>query len=246
MITLAGILIPWIGTGLGAALVFLMRPPLRPGMQSTLNGAAAGVMVASSLFSLLLPAIEEAGPWLAAAGLLPGFLLLRAADGAAALLRWEKRRALSGTEKLLLAVTLHNLPEGMAVGVALAAWLHGGRQSAALTGALSLAVGIALQNVPEGALVSMPLHAAGIRRSRAFFFGLLSGTVEPVGAVMLLLFAGLFAPLLPLFLSFAAGAMLAAAVEELIPDAANARGKAGVWWFSAGFILMMLLDRLSG
>ncbi|MBR1584981.1 MAG: ZIP family metal transporter [Clostridia bacterium] len=236
-----GILIPFLGTALGAAWVFFMKKAMRPGLQQALNGLAAGIMVAASFFSLLLPALDQAGIAPTVIGFLAGMLLLHGIDGA--LTRIKRRdRHLSKTEKLLLAVTLHNVPEGMAVGVAYAGWLFG-RQDVTLTAAFALALGIALQNIPEGAIVSMPLRAEGMPTGRAFWCGVLSGAVEPVGAVLILAAAGVFAPVLPWLLAFAAGAMFSVVVEELIPEMEEQGAKNwGSLCFALGFVVMMALD----
>ncbi len=184
---------------------------------------------------LILCAVALGGAVPSAAGFLAGMFFLRATD---ALLARVQGRTLNGTEKMLLAVTLHNLPEGMAVGAVGAGALYGSESPAA---ALALALGIALQNVPEGAIVSLPLRAAGVRRGKAFLGGVLSGAVEPPGAALLLLAAGVFLPLLPWMLAFAAGAMLCVIVEELIPGSARDGGHSTAW-FALGFTVMMLLD----
>lgn len=235
----AGILLPFFGTALGAAAVFFLRQAGSAAGSRALSGVAAGIMVSASVFSLLLPALEQGGLGQTALGFLPGALFLFAADRCAARLRL---RRFSRTEKMVLAVTIHNLPEGMAVGAALAAWRMSG-QEAALAGALALSLGIALQNVPEGAVVSLPMAAEGAPRGRAFAEGVLSGAVEPAGALLILLTAGRFARLLPCLLSFAAGAMFSVVVEEMIPEmaAGDQKTPAGLW-FALGFVGMMALD----
>lgn len=228
----AVLLLPFLGTCLGSLGVFGIRQ-MRPGLHRALEGSAAGVMTAASVWSLLLPAIERSGAWgdfsflPAVAGLWAGFLFLMLLEKAA-----PKAESL-----LLPAVTIHNLPEGMAVGVALAAWLQTGVDGA---GVLLLSAGIALQNIPEGAIVSMPLHSGGMGKRRAFFWGAASGAVEPVGAGLSLLLATLMIPVLPFFLSFAAGAMLQVVIKELIP---GTQGKnAGSLSYCLGFSVMMALD----
>ena len=241
----AGILIPFAGTALGAACVFFMRRGMGAALRRGLNGLAAGIMAAASFFSLLLPALERGGILPVLAGFLPGMLFLWLADALLPRVQQAERR-LTATEKMLLAVTLHNLPEGMAVGAAYAGWLFGGGE-AALAGAFSLALGIALQNIPEGAIVSMPLRAEGMGRGRAFFYGAMSGAVEPVGALLILAAIGIFLPLLPALMAFAAGAMFSVIVEELIPDRMQEEMKSPVsLWFSLGFALMMTLDATLG
>ena len=249
-----GIMLPFLGTSLGAALVFFMKREIRPRLQKALTGFAAGVMVAASIWSLLLPALEQSaalGAWAflpAAGGFWLGVLFLLFLDRTVPHLhmfadRAEGRRAmLSKNAMLLLAVTIHNIPEGMAVGVVYAGFLAGDGTITAL-GALSLAMGIALQNLPEGAIIALPLHAQGMSRPRAFLGGVLSGAVEPLGAVLMLLMASRLSPAMPWFLSFAAGAMLYVVVEELIPEMSEPpHSNIGALMFSAGFTLMMALD----
>ncbi len=249
-----GILIPFLGTALGAACVFFLRGELHRLVQRSLTGFAAGVMTAASVWSLLLPALEQAaalGRWRflpAAVGFWLGVLFLLALDHAIPHLHMFSEQAegphsrLQRTTMLLLAVTLHNLPEGMAVGAVYADWLTGGGQ-VSLFGAMALSLGIAAQNFPEGAIISMPLRAAGAKRPKAFFYGVLSGVVEPIGALLTVAAAGMVVPVLPYLLSFAAGAMLYVVVEELIPEMAQGRHSDVVTLlFSVGFTLMMALD----
>ena len=252
---LRGITVPLLGTSLGAACVFFMRGALNAVVQRALAGFAAGVMVAASVWSLLLPAIRQCagmgclafvpavvGYWLGALfmllldGLAPR--LRAAADGRAAT---DGSGRLARTAKLALAVTIHNLPEGMAVGVVYAGLARG---SAGVTaaGALTLALGIAIQNVPEGAIISMPLRAQGAGAGRAFLCGALSGAVEPVGALLTVWLSARVAPALPYMLAFAAGAMLCVVVGELIPETAGGRSNLGALMFALGFTLMMALD----
>lgn len=255
---LLGILIPLFGTTLGAAAVFFCKRAPGASLGKALSGFAAGVMIAASVWSLLLPAIdmaEENGTpgWLpAVVGFAAGIGFLLALDAYVPLLRPGEEAPYDEHKNSLLffAVTLHNLPEGMAVGVILAGFAT---DSAAVTaaGALALSVGIAIQNIPEGAIISMPLLSKGKSRSGAFYRGFLSGVVEPVGAVLTLLLASLITPALPYILSFAAGAMIYVSVEELIPEAqaGSHDGKdaaLGTLSISAGFLLMMLLDVLLG
>lgn len=227
-------------------------------LQKTLNGFAAGVMVAAGVWSLLIPAMEMTGeegimrvvP--AVTGFLGGILFLLFLDSVVPHQHIDSSRSegpksrLSRTSKLVFAVTLHNLPEGMAVGVALAAALEHNAYLP-MAGALTLAVGIAIQNFPEGAIVSMPLHSAGNSRWRSFLIGTLSGVVEPIGAVATLLLASVVIPVLPYLLSFAAGAMMYVVVEELIPETQEGEhSNMGTLGFTVGFALMMVLDVVLG
>ena len=249
-----GLLIPFVGTTFGAAFVFLMRNNLGELVQRALTGFAAGVMVAASIWSLLLPAMEQAaemGPWSflpAVAGFWLGVLFLLGLDRLIPHLHRGSQEAeglkssLGRTTMLTLAVALHNIPEGMAVGVVYAGWLYGDSRIT-LAGALALSLGIAIQNFPEGAIISMPLRAEGFSKPRAFLYGTLSGAVEPVGAALTVLLAGTLIPVLPYALSFAAGAMIYVVVEELIPEmSAGRHSNVGTLLFAAGFTLMMTLD----
>ena len=243
-----GILIPFLGTSLGAACVFVMRGCLSAALRRALTGFAAGVMTAASVWSLLLPAVELSGAlgrWAflpAAAGFGAGVLFLLALNKAAPRLPSGGPRARPGSAAMLaLAVTIHNLPEGMAVGVAYAGWLRGDAGVSA-AGALALSLGIAIQNFPEGAIISMPLRAQGAGRGRAFLCGALSGAVEPVGALLTIWFSALAVPLLPYFLAFAAGAMLYVVADDLIPDASDGGSGTGPLLFALGFAVMMSLD----
>ena len=249
-----GILIPFLGTSLGAACVFFMRRQLRDAVQRTLTGFAAGVMVAASVWSLLIPAMEQAA-WMGRWSFLPAFigfwigiLFLLCLDHliphlhAGSNQTEEPKSRLQRTTMMVLAVTLHNIPEGMAVGVMYAGFLAGGSQITAAS-ALALSLGIAIQNFPEGAIISMPLRAEGESKGRAFWGGVLSGVVEPIGAVLTILAAQLVIPALPYFLSFAAGAMLYVVVEELIPEMSQGRhSNLGTVFFALGFSVMMVLD----
>lgn len=252
--TIQGIMIPFLGTALGASCVLLMRKQLNPLVQKALTGFAAGVMVAASVWSLLIPAMDRSegmGKWSfvpAVAGFWLGILFLLALDRTIPHLHLNSSRAegpesrLQKTTMLVLAVTLHNLPEGMAVGVVYAGWLSGEAGITAL-GALALSLGIAIQNFPEGAIISMPLRAEGVGKGRAFLYGALSGAVEPIGAAVTILAAGLVVPLLPYLLSFAAGAMIYVVVEELIPEMSEGRhSNVGTVLFALGFTVMMALD----
>lgn len=246
-----GILIPFIGTSLGAAMVFVLKKDISAGLQKILTGFAAGVMVAASFWSLLQPALESSES-LGSLSFLPaaigflvgvGFLLLL--DGMTPHMHFNNqdegpKSGLKRTTKLILAVTLHNIPEGMAVGVVYAGFLSG---NAGITSAGALALGIAIQNFPEGAIVSMPLKAEGMNKGKTFLFGVMSGIVEPVAAFVTILAAGAVVPIMPYFLAFAAGAMMYVVVEELIPEMSE--GKHSNWGtiaFSLGFVLMMILD----
>lgn len=239
--------IPIAGTALGAAMVFFMREGAGERMGKLLSGASAGVMLAASVWSLLLPAIslgvEKPYPaWLwPLAGFFAGVLFLSASDVFAQRLH-PGGGSSHETRMLLLAVTVHNVPEGMAVGVAYAGAVSG-RAEISLAGVLALAIGIAIQNIPEGAIVSMPLRTAGMKKGRAFVLGVLSGIVEPVGGVcMIALTAGL-APFMPFFLSFAAGAMFYVVTDELLPAAGSGEyARLGTFGAAAGFALMMVLD----
>ena len=224
-----GILIPFLGTSLGAGCVFFLKNSLCDGIQRALTGFAAGVMVAASVWSLLIPAMEQAADlgrlafFPAAVGFWLGILFLLLLDHLIPHLHQNSLQAegpksqLQRTTMMVLAVTLHNIPEGMAVGVVYAGYLAGTAQITA-AGALALSLGIAIQNFPEGAIISMPLRAEGMKKGRAFWGGVLSGIVEPIGAVLTILAAGIVVPALPYLLSFAAGAMLYVVVEELIPE----------------------------
>ena len=244
-----GLLIPFLGTTLGSACVFFMRDKIKASIESSLLGFASGIMMSASVFSLLLPAIEmrEGSPFAATAGFMAGigFLLLmdrviphlHSATG-----REEGLHArLKRTTVLVFVVTLHNIPEGMAVGVVFAGMSSGGAISVA--SALALSIGIALQNFPEGAIVSLPLKSSGGSKLRAFTLGTLSGAVEPVFAALTILIAGEAAAILPFILSFAAGAMIYVIVEELLPESSGGKGgDAPVIAFALGFALMMTLD----
>ena len=254
MTTFYGILIPFLGTSFGAACVFFMRQALNKQIQRALTGFAAGVMVAASIWSLLIPAIEQSARLRtlaflpAAAGFWLGILFLLLLDRLVPHLHLGSDQAegpksqLQRTTMMILAVTLHNIPEGMAVGVVYAGYLSGASQITA-AGALALSLGIAIQNFPEGAIISMPLRAEGMKKGRAFLGGVLSGVVEPIGAVLTVLAAGLVVPALPYLLSFAAGAMLYVVVEELIPEMSEGKhSNIGTVFFAIGFSLMMVLD----
>lgn len=251
--TFFGIMIPFIGTSLGSACVFFMRRTMNELLQRALTGFAAGVMVAAAIWSLLIPAMEEAdmGQWSftpAVIGFWLGILFLLVLDRAVPHLHMNSSEAegpssgFARTTMLVLAVTLHNLPEGMAVGVVYAGFMAGDAGISAM-GALALSIGIAIQNFPEGAIISMPLRAEGVSKPRAFAYGVLSGAVEPVGAFLTILAARYVIPFLPYLLSFAAGAMLYVVVEELIPEMSQGHhSNIGTLLFAAGFTVMMALD----
>ena len=249
-----GILIPFLGTSLGAGCVFFLKKSLSDGIQRALTGFAAGVMVAASVWSLLIPAMEQAADlgklafFPAAAGFWLGILFLLLLDHLIPHLHQNSLQAegpksqLQRTTMMVLAVTLHNIPEGMAVGVVYAGYLAGTAQITA-AGALALSLGIAIQNFPEGAIISLPLRAEGMKKGRAFWGGVLSGIVEPIGAVLTILAAGIVVPALPYLLSFAAGAMLYVVVEELIPEMSQGQhSNVGTVFFAVGFSVMMVLD----
>ena len=254
MQTFLGIFIPFLGTTAGAACVFFMKKSLGDLVQRSLAGFAAGVMVAASIWSLLIPAIEQS----AAMGKLSfvpaffgfwfGVLFLLALDHLIPHLHLGSEQAegpkskLARTTMMVLAVTLHNIPEGMAVGVMYAGFLAENAQITAAS-ALALSIGIAIHNFPEGAIISTPLRAEGQRKGRAFLGGVLSGVVEPIGAVLTILAAQLVIPVLPYLLSFAAGAMLYVVVEELIPEMSQGKhSNLATVFFAAGFSVMMVLD----
>lgn len=249
-----GILIPFLGTSLGASCVFFMKKSFSDTVQRSLTGFAAGVMVAASVWSLLIPAIEQSAnlnrlTFLPAfIGFWIGILFLLTLDHIIPHLHAKSgqtegpKSKLRRTTMMVLAVTLHNIPEGMAVGVMYAGFLSDKTQITA-AGALALSVGIAIQNFPEGAIISMPLRAEGMPKSKAFWGGVLSGIVEPIGAVLTLIAARHIVPVLPYLLSFAAGAMLYVVVEELIPEMSQGKhSNIGTLFFAVGFSLMMVLD----
>ena len=249
-----GVLIPFLGTTLGAACVFCMKAAFSDRVQRMLTGFASGVMVAASIWSLLIPAISQSAGMGKLAflpafiGFWVGILFLLALDHLIPHLHAKSSQSegpksqLQKTTMMVLAVTLHNIPEGMAVGVVYAGFLSGGMQITA-AGALALSLGIAIQNFPEGAIISMPLRAEGMGKGRAFCGGVLSGIVEPIGAVLTILAAQMILPALPYLLSFAAGAMLYVVVEELIPEMSQGdHSNIGTIFFAAGFSVMMVLD----
>lgn len=248
-----GLLLPFFGTSLGAAMVFFLKDNISMSLQKILTGFAAGVMVAASFWSLLQPALEGAEhlgnlafvP--AAVGFLIGVGFLLFLDEVTPHIHLDNEvegpvSNLKRTTKLILAVTLHNIPEGMAVGVVYANYING-NELISSAGALALAIGIAVQNFPEGAIVSMPLRAEGMAKKTTFFYGVLSGAVEPAAAVVTILASSFIVAWLPYMLAFAAGAMLYVVVEELIPEMSEGEhSNAGTIAFSIGFVLMMILD----
>ena len=251
---LQGLLIPFIGTALGSACVFFMKREINRTVERALQGFAAGVMVAASVWSLLLPSMEQSAGMgklsfvPTAVGFWLGILFLLLLDRSIPHQHLGSsesegpKRKLERTTMLVLAVTIHNIPEGMAVGVVYAGFLSGNTGITAM-GALSLALGIAIQNFLEGAIISMPLTAEGMSKRRAFWDGAISGAVEPIGAVLTILAAQLVVPALPYLLSFAAGAMIYVVVEELIPEMSEGKhSNIGTVLFAAGFTLMMALD----
>ena len=248
-----GILLPLAGTTLGASMVFFLKDQLSGRVQKVLTGFAAGVMVAASFWSLLQPALDSSKHMgklsfiPAAVGFLIGIGFLLFLDIVTPHMHMDNqsegpKSSLKRTTKLILAVTLHNIPEGMAVGVVYAGWLSG-EVNVSKTAALALALGIAIQNFPEGAIVSMPLRAEGMPKGKTFLYGVMSGAVEPVASVVTILAASVVIPILPYLLAFAAGAMMYVVVEELIPEMSEGEHtNTGTIAFSLGFVLMMILD----
>lgn len=249
-----GILIPFAGTAAGAACVFFMKDRIQPLVQKMLLGFASGVMVAASVWSLLIPAMDMAADMgkfafvPAAAGFLLGIAFLLLMDRLVPHLHMDHeepeglKSSLKKTTMLVLAVTLHNIPEGMAVGVVFAGMLQGGAMIT-VTGAFALSIGIAIQNFPEGAIISMPLKSEGLSRGKAFLYGAASGIVEPLGAAVTVLLASYITPVLPYLLAFAAGAMIYVVVEELIPEASEGEhSNTATIGFAVGFAVMMALD----
>jgi ZIP family zinc transporter len=248
-----GILIPFLGTSLGSGCVFFMKREMKENTQKALSGFASGVMVAASIWSLLIPAIEDSssyGRWSflpAFIGFWIGVLFLLALDNLTPHLHILTKDAegpknhMSSGLLMMLAVTIHNIPEGLAVGVVYAGFLYGDTISA--SAALALSIGIAIQNFPEGAIISMPIYGEAKKKGRAFWYGVGSGAVEPIAALIAILAAKALVPVMPYFLSFAAGAMMYVVVEELIPEMAKGvHTNLGVLAFSFGFTVMMALD----
>jgi ZIP family zinc transporter len=252
--TLSAILLPFLGTTVGAAGVFFIKDQMNRNLQRSLTGFASGVMVAASIWSLIIPAIDQS-EHLGKLAFLPafigvwgGFLFLLLLDQLIPHLHLNSESPegspsnLGKSTMMVLAVALHNLPEGMAVGVVIAGWLSGS-SGISFAGVMALALGIALQNLPEGAIISMPLRSNGMKKGRAFGYGVLSGIIEPIGAMATLLLAELVVPALPYLLSFSAGAMLYVVVEELIPEMSEGEhSNIGTIFFAVGFTLMMMLD----
>ena len=255
---IATLLIPFAGTLIGSAFVFFMKKEMPALLQKALLGFASGIMVAASVWSLLIPSMEmSAGEGIctvlsAAIGFIAGMGFLLAVDYLTPHLHIGDespeglKARISKTAMLALAVTIHNIPEGMAVGVVIAGSLQDGI-GIAPAAAMATAIGIAIQNIPEGAIISMPMRAAGNSRRKSFLIGGLSGIVEPIGAVLVILLASLMTPILPYFLAFAAGAMLYVVVEELIPEASvGQHSNISTIGFAIGFVLMMVLDVVLG
>ena len=253
-----GILIPFIGTTFGACFVLFMKKNLSTLVEKALDGFAAGVMVAASIWSLLIPAINQSEymgrlsfiP--AAIGFWIGILFLLLLDHLIPHMHQHSsedegpKSNFTRVTKLVLAVTLHNIPEGMAVGVVYAGWIAGNKDISIMS-ALVLSIGIAIQNIPEGAVISMPLHAQGVPKKKAFAYGVLSGAVEPAGAIITIVLSGIIIPALPYLLSFAAGAMLYVVIEELIPEMSQGKHTdISTIMFAVGFSLMMVLDVVLG
>ena len=249
-----GLLIPFLGTTLGSAMVFIMKDKMNLKVEKVLLGFASGVMIAASVWSLIIPSIDMAKSqgriaWIpAAVGFLLGIIFLLILDSLIPHLHLESdkpegiKAKLKKTTMMVFAVTLHNIPEGMAVGVTFAGTLVG-NAGVTLTGAFALAIGIAIQNFPEGAIISMPLKSEGMSKPKAFFYGTLSGAVEPIGAIFTILLTNCILPVLPYIMSFAAGAMIYVVVEELIPESqAGSHSNLGTVGVAIGFVLMMVLD----
>lgn len=249
------VFLPFLGTVLGAGFVFFLKGGMSDRLQRSLTGFASGVMVAASVWSLIIPAMEQSEHMgklsfvPAFVGVWAGFLFLLLLDHLIPHLHLNSDcpegvccNSLGKSTMMVLAVALHNLPEGMAVGVVAAGWLTG-NEAVSAPAAIALSLGIALQNLPEGAIISMPLKSGGMKRGKAFGYGALSGAVEPLGAIVTILLAGLVTPILPYLLAFAAGAMLYVVVEELIPEMSQGEhSNIGTVFFAVGFSLMMVLD----
>lgn len=252
MIILIGLLIPLLGTTLGASMSFFLKKDLNPKFQKLLLGFASGIMISASIFSLLLPALEMTKTsikWLpASVGFLLGIGFLLLIDMITPHLHLNTntpegpKKSLKKTTMLALAVTIHNIPEGMAVGVVFAGLLTN-EATITIAGALALTIGIAIQNFPEGAIISMPLRSVGATKTKSFIIGMLSGIVEPIAAIITILLTSLVVPILPYLLSFAAGAMIYVVTEELIPESgAGEHSNIGTIGLAIGFVLMMILD----
>lgn len=259
---LLGVMIPFLGTTLGAACVYIMKDTLKDRVQKGLSGFAAGVMVAASIWSLIIPAMDMVEDrlanmaWIPAAiGFIAGIIFLLILDSVIPHQHIDsdqpegmKAESLRKTTMMVLAVIIHNIPEGMAVGVSFAGVLYG-RGDLTMAGAMVLAIGIAIQNFPEGAIISMPLKAVGVNKHKAFGMGIFSGIVEPIAAIITILLSSIMVPILPYLLSFAAGAMMYVVVEELVPEATGegeSHTNIGTIGFAAGFVIMMILDVMLG
>ena len=244
-----GIMIPFIGTTLGSAMVFIMKNKMNEKVEKLLLGFASGIMIAASIWSLIIPSIDMAKEqsniaWLPATiGFILGIAFLMLLDFIIPKLKLKRvNKRNRKTAMMVLAVTLHNIPEGMAVGVAFAGVLIG-NTGIALAGAMALSIGIAIQNFPEGAIISMPLKSIGFKKKRAFYYGTLSGVVEPIGTLITILLIKIVAPILPIFLSFAAGAMMYVVVNELVPESQSGNYRnMGTIGITLGFLIMMILD----
>lgn len=257
--TILILIIPFLGTALGSAMVFFLKKEMKPFVRKILLGFAAGVMIAASVWSLIIPAsnmAEEQGvaSWIpTSVGFLLGIVFLLVLDSIIPHLHLDKekpegitKKSLKKTTMLMLAVTLHNIPEGMAVGVTLAGAISG-NIGISVAGAMALAIGIAIQNFPEGAIISMPLRGEDVSKPKAFLYGVLSGLVEPIGAIITILLTNQILPILPYILSFAAGAMIYVVVEELIPESQEGEhSNIGTIGVAIGFVLMMILDTVLG
>ena len=256
-IVITSLLIPFLGTALGSAFVFVMRKEISHNVPKGLMGFASGIMIAASVWSLLIPSMEmcadrgKMAVMPATIGLLAGFAVLLLIDYITPHLHPDgveegPKSHLSKTAMLTLAVTMHNFPEGMAVGAAVGGFISGSA-NISMAAAVTLALGIAIQNVPEGAIISMPMRAAGNSRRKSFAIGSLSGIVEPIGAALVILLTSITVPILPYVLAFAAGAMLYVVFDELIPEAAEGgHSNIGILGFAIGFALMMILDVVMG
>ena len=250
---ISAVMIPFLGTCIGSAMVFFMKGAMNRTLQRSLTGFAAGVMVAASVWSLIIPAMEQSEHmgklafFPAFVGVWAGFGFLLLLDKLLPHMHLDESPegipcGLGKSTMMVLAVALHNLPEGMAVGVVAAGWLTGS-ESISFAAALALSLGIALQNLPEGAIISMPLKSNGMGRGRAFGYGVASGIIEPIGAALTIALAPFVVPILPYLLAFAAGAMLYVVVEELIPEMSEgSHSNIGTIFFALGFTLMMMLD----
>lgn len=255
MNSLIGILIPFLGTSLGAACVYTLKKEINKKVNKILLGFASGVMIAAGVWSLIIPSIEMSADMgklafaPAAIGILVGVVFLFSIDKIIPHMHINSKKQegieknnLKKTTKLILSVVIHNIPEGMAVGIAFAAVMSEG-SSITFASALALSIGIAIQNFPEGAIISMPLKGEGLSKNKSFIYGVLSGIVEPIGAIITIMFSSYIIPIMPYLLSFAAGAMIFVVVEDLIPEAAEDNSSdIGAIAFAIGFVIMMILD----